>query len=322
VAATLGAEHVTRIAEVFDLGSAGRLSDGPVAAGKLGAIWRLDTDAGSWAVKVVDEIEPDELDEIEDGARFQERVFSAGVPTPAVRRTSSGDLIGEIGAARVRVHAWAQLEEPDVKLDPTAIGRLVAALHQVDFDGATGVHWWYSEPVGAGRWSELIGALRTAHAPFAHALDALVPELVSLEAYLGDAPRELRTCHRDLWADNVRRTRDGNLCVFDFDNAGLADPSQELALVLVEYGGDDARRARTIREAYADAGGDGRIDGPRTFAMVIAQLAHIVEEGCRRWLAATTDEARADNAAWVREFLDRPLTRRVVDTLVAACRAD
>lgn len=317
MAATFGAEHVTRILGAFDLGSAGHLSDGPVATGKLGAIWRLDTDAGSWAVKVVDEIEPDELDEIEDGARFQERVSSAGVPTPAVRRTSSGDLIGEIGAVRVRVHAWVQLEEPDFKLDPTAIGRLVAALHQVDFDGATGVHWWYSEPVGAGRWSELIGALRTAHAPFADALDALVPELVSLEAYLGDAPRELRTCHRDLWADNVRRTPDGSLCVFDFDNAGLADPSQELALVLVEYGGDDARRARTIREAYAEAGGPGRVDGPRDFAMVIAQLAHIVEEGCRRWLASETDADRDDNEAWVREFIDRPLTRELIDRLLS-----
>jgi hypothetical protein len=73
--------------EAFDLGSAGRLSDGPRGYGKLGAIWRLDTDAGSWAVKVVDEIDPDELDEIEDGARFQEAALAAGIPTPAIRRT-------------------------------------------------------------------------------------------------------------------------------------------------------------------------------------------------------------------------------------------
>ena len=51
--------------------------------------------------------------------------------------------------------------------------------------------------------------------------------------------------------------------------------------------------------------------------MPIAQLAHIVEEGCRRWLAATTDADRADNEAWVREFLDRPLTPDVVERLLA-----
>ena len=50
--------------------------------------------------------------------------------------------------------------------------------------------------------------------------------------------------------------------------------------------------------------------------MPIAQLLHIVDEGCRRWLAATADEDRADNEAWVREFLDRPLTRQVIDALL------
>ena len=144
-----------------------------------------------------------------------------------------------------------------------------------------------------------------------------MPELVALEAFLGAPPRSLRTCHRDLWADNVRRTAAGALCVFDFDNAGLADPSQELALVLVEFSGNDANRARAIQDAYAEAGGPGRVEGPRDFAMVIAQLAHIVEEGCRRWLAATSDDERASNDAWVHEFLDRPLTRDVIERLLA-----
>ena len=60
--------------------------------------------------------------------------------------------------------------------------------------------------------------------------------------------------------------------------------------------------------------------GPRDFAMPIAQLSHIVEEGCRRWLTATTDEERADNEGWVREFIDRPLTRDLIDRLLAAIR--
>jgi hypothetical protein len=103
--------------------------------------------------------------------------------------------------------------------------------------------------------------------------------------------------------------------VFDFDNAGLADPSQELALVLVEYGADPAR-ARVIRAAYAEAGGPGRVERPTDFAMPIAQLSHILVEGCRRWLAATTDLERTDNEGWVREFLDQPLTRAMIETLL------
>ena len=106
------------------------------------------------------------------------------------------------------------------------------------------------------------------------------------------------------------------MCVFDFDNCGPADPSQELAFVLAEFAIDGGERARTLVAAYADAGGTGRVTGPGTFSMVIATLGHIVELGCRGWLAATTDEAREDNAAWVAESTTRPFTRETVARLL------
>jgi Ser/Thr protein kinase RdoA (MazF antagonist) len=301
------------ILAAFDLGPWGRLSDGPVARGRLGSIWRLDTERGSWAVK---QVSGEDGGELLEGAAFQEAVLAAGVPTPAVRRTRAGELIADCGGMRARVHAWVDLHDPDPGLDPVEVGQLVAGLHRVEFAGTIGLDPWYTEPVGAARWSELVSGLRACGAPFADELDALRPELVAMEALLGGPPRELRTCHRDLWADNVRATRMGGLCVFDFDNAGLADPSQELALVLVEYGAEPGR-AGAIRAAYADAGGPGRVADPTDFAMPIAQLSHIVAEGCRRWMCATTDAERADNEAWVREFVDRPLTRAVIETLLA-----
>jgi len=224
--------------------------------------------------------------------------------------------VADCDGARVRLCTWVDLHPPDARLDAVDVGWLVAALHRVDFQGVVGLGSWYAEPVGAMRWAELVTVLRARHAPFADELESLLPELVAIEAYLGGPPRDLRTCHRDLWADNLRRVRDGSLCVFDFDNAGLADPSQELALILVEYCADP-RRAGVIRAAYAEGGGPGRVEHPTDFAMPIAQLSHILVEGCRRWLTATTDAERADNEAWVREFLDRPLTRPVIDALLS-----
>jgi Ser/Thr protein kinase RdoA (MazF antagonist) len=309
--------HVPSILAAFELGSWGRLSDGPVASGRLGSIWRLDAESGSWAIKQVGAIPDEELAELLEGAAFQEAALVAGVLTPALRRTRAGELIADCGGVRVRLHAWVDLHDPDAGLDPLDVGRLVAGLHRVDFAGAIGLDRWYTEPVGAARWSELVSVLRARHAPFADELDALIPELVAMEAYLGGPPRDLRTCHRDLWADNVRRARDGGLCVFDFDDAGLADPSQELALILVEYCTADPRRAGVIRAAYAEAGGPGRVEDPTDFAMSIAQLSHILAEGCRRWLTATTDAERADNEGWVREFVDQPLTRTVIEALLA-----
>jgi len=315
----LGPDAVEALVAAFDLGASGDLSAGPVARGRLGSIWRLDTDRGSWAVKEEDDLIDADLPELLGGAAFQEAALAAGVRVPAVRRSATGDVFATIDGVPVRVFAWVDLDPPDITLDPVAIGRLVAALHRVDFAGEVGEHPWYSAPVAQGRWSEIVGDLRQHDAPFVDELEALVPELVAMEDLLGEVPRDLRTCHRDLWADNVRRVgaTDGELCVFDFDNAGLADPSQELAAVLVEYAGTDPARAPVIRGAYAEAGGPGRAERPTDFAMPIAQLAHIAEEGCRRWLAATTDDDRADNEAWVREYLDRPLTRNVIASLLA-----
>ena len=312
----LAERHVPAILAAFDLGSQGQLSDGPVASGRLGSIWRLDTDLGSWAVKQVEDATELELAEIREGAAFQEAAFAAGVSTPTVRRARTGEVIATAGDLQVQLQGWVDLRPPVLDLDAADLGALVAALHRVDFTGTIGTDPWYEAPIGEDRWRNVIGDLRAGGAPFTDELEGLVPELVALEGFLGAPPRSLRTCHRDLWADNLRRTSAGSLCVFDFDNAGLADPSQELALILVEFGGGDPARSLAIQAAYADAGGPGRVESPRDFAMPIAQLAHIVVEGCRRWLAATTDDERASNDAWVREFTDRPLTGEVIERLI------
>ena len=303
----------------FGLGHKGILSEGPVASGKLGSIWQLTTDLGSWAVKEGDrEMRVGELEEIEDGARFQEAAVEAGVPVPSVVRTVGGDLFATVGETTVRVNGWVDLEPPDIRLDPAAVGQLVARFQRVPFAGSIPLDPWYASPVGERRWRSQLAALRAAGAPFADDLEALLPEILGVESMIDDAPGTLRTCHRDLWADNVRRTADGGLCVFDFDNAGLADPSRELAAILVEYAGWNLARAAAIRDAYAEAGGPGRVASPRDFSMVIAQLNHIGAEACRRWLAATDDEQRADNEGWVREYLDRPLSRGLVEALLDA----
>jgi Ser/Thr protein kinase RdoA (MazF antagonist) len=309
--------HVARLLAEFGLGDDGRLSDGPVAEGRVGSIWRLDTNLGSWAVKpVVGDLATERLAAIEDTTAFQEAASRDGVPCPAIRRTPSGSAVGDLGDLRVTVLSWVDLREPERDLDPGALGNLLARLHRVDYTGRLGLHPWYSDPVGAATWRAIAGDLRARRAPFADEIEALVPELVGLESLLGRPPRAVRTSHRDLWADNLRATRDGSLCLIDFDDAGLADPSGELAMVLVEFADPDPVRARLVRDAYRESGGPGRVLDPSDFAMPVAALCHILETGCRQWLAATTEGGRADNEGWVREFLDRPLTRARIEAIL------
>jgi Ser/Thr protein kinase RdoA (MazF antagonist) len=277
----------------------------------------LVTADGAWAVKEPFDHEPQDEDGLLEQAAFQDAARAAGVPAPAVVRTADGDVLVDVAGGRIRVYSWVDLLAPDPGADPVAVGELLARLHRVRRYRGAGVHWWYTDPVGPAEWDDLVGALKRGGAPFAASLAAARDDIVRAEEVL-TPPRALQLCHRDLWADNVLPTPDGGLCVIDWENAGLADPSQELAHVLFEFAGDGGQRARVLSAAYREGGGPGRVTGPGDFTMAIAALGHIARMHCRVWLASPAGASRVRAAAGVDEVLDRPLTVAVVDALLDA----
>jgi aminoglycoside phosphotransferase (APT) family kinase protein len=306
------------LARRFALGQAARLSGGPVARGKQGLVWRLDTAEGSWAVKVP--FRRSSEDEVRLATAFQEAAVAAGVPAPRVRRTTQGRVFAAIAGKQVRVYEWIDLRAPDPRLDPARVGAVVAAIHRVPFTAPGPLDPWYHEPVGAGRWDQLTGQLRQAGAPFAGRLAGLRDELVALEAWI-EPPQMLQTCHRDLWADNVLPTTDGGVCVIDWENSGPADPSQELGCVLFEFTRADPGRARALTGAYHQAGGPAAVNRRGHFSMLIAQLGHITEIAATDWLKpGPRSPHRSDSAAWIGEVLDEPHTRELLETILAAVR--
>ena len=303
------------ISDHYGLGDSAVLT-GPVARGEQGWVWRLDTRRGAWAVKELFVPRPEE--EVDAEAAFPEAAHAAGVPLPAIVRAVDGRVAHSLGPAQVRVYEWVDLFEPDANLDPAAVGRLVAEIHRVRMGAAGPVHPWYTEPVGAARWDELVVLLSAAGAPFADDLARFRDELVAMEGWL-EPPAAMQMCHCDLWADNVRGTPTGPLCVIDWENSGPADPSQELCLVLYEFGTGPTGRAKALYEAYLDAGGPGRVERRGTFSTVIAQLGHINEMACRRWLSAPADsDDRRHYAHRFAEFTSRPLTGAAIDDLLDA----
>ncbi|GAB4050894.1 phosphotransferase enzyme family protein [Catellatospora paridis] len=308
------------IAAQFDLGVGARLSAGPVANGRQGAVWQLETSDGRWAVKVL--FQPVGEDEVRPATLFHEAAHAAGVPTPRVCRTVTGTVFARVGDAQVRVYEWKDLKECDPGLDPALVGEVVAAVHQVPWTEDGPVHPWYREPVGPDRWDELVGQLSAAGAPFAGRLAGLRDELVALESWL-EPPTALRTCHRDLWADNVLPTADGGVCVIDWENSGPADPSQELACVLFDFARTDPGRVRALTSAYRQAGGPGVVSRRGHFAMLIAQLGHITEIAATDWLHPNArNRRREDSAAWIGEVLAEPHTRALLDGLLRVDTAD
>jgi hypothetical protein len=307
--------HAGAIADRYGLGEVDAFV-GPVARGELGWVWRLTTSMGVWAVK--EPIRPKSEREAREEADVQDAARAARIPAPEVMRTGDGDVLADLEGTQVRVSRWVDVLERDPLLDPVHVGVLIASIHRARLPDLRPEHPWYREPVGAQRWDELVRGLRAAGAPFAEELAAYRDELVALQAFI-EPPTSLQTCHRDLWADNVRGTVDGRLCVLDWEDFGLADPSQELCLVLFEYGAGVPGRARGIYRAYLGAGGPGRVDGRATFSMLIAQLSHIGEAGCAQWLAASDASPEREHAAsWVGEFLSQPLTRDAIARLLDA----
>jgi len=310
----LSGADAARVATAFDLGPSESLT-GPVARGVIGQVWRLETDRGAWAVK--EWFAQPDMDELAEGVEFQDAAMAAGIAAPVVVRTPNGDWAVEIHGSPVRVQAWVDLRDRDPSLDPAAIGRLIAALHQVPFEGTQPLHEWYTEPIGAARWDALITASQVADAPFAERFAARRDALVSLDAIV-EPPGATRTCHRDLWSDNLRSTVDGELCLIDWENCGLADPSMELAVVLWEFGRTDPERAHALSRAYVDAGGPGRVRRRSDFSMLIAQLGHIGTQACGDWLDAQTDEDRRFAESWFGEFVDEPHTIEQIEMLFDA----
>jgi hypothetical protein len=311
----LDVRHASALADRYSLGADAVLS-GPVARGEQGQVWRLSTSLGTWAVKEL-LVRQSQSDACAD-ADYQDAVRAAGVPMPGVVRTTTGDVLADLGPVLVRAYEWVDLHGPDLGLDPADVASVVASVHRVRVSGDGQVDPWHAEPVGSDRWDELVRALDTSGAPFSGDLARFRAELVALEGLL-ERPRDLQTCHCDLWADNVLGTPNGRLCVIDWENCGPADPSQELGMVLFEFARGNARRARSLYDAYVDAGGPGRIDRPGNFSMAIAQIAHIAEHDCERWLdpaASTLDRERS--ARRFAEFISRPLTRAVIDELLDA----
>ena len=302
------------VAAAFGLGPDAVL-DGPVARGQLGRIWRLRADGASWAVK--EWFAPPDVTAVEAHHEFSEAALAAGVFTPRSRPSVHGTVLADVSGTPVRVTEWVDLAPRSRRLDPAEVGRTVAHLHRAGGPTDERVGNWFATGVGAVGWHDMHRRLVAARAPFADELEELLPDLVAVESVI-EPHEQPRVCHRDLWADNVLASADGRVCIIDFENMGPADPAQELAMVLFEFGDDDPERARLVHAAYVDAGGPARVSRRGHFTMLVAEQAHITTYACARWIGESDVAERARLEAWFRETPEDPVTLARIDRVLAA----
>ena len=277
---------------------------------------QLVTDRGRWAVKRC--YAPQREADLVHTAHFLQSAIANGVPAPALVSSQDGRLVETVSGQQLRVYEWVDLRPVDRGIDVGRIGAAVARIHTATVTDCNSLEGWFTDPVHADEWDDLVRELTAARAPFAAALAGLRDELVDA-ATLVEQPINVRACHRDLFADNVRVTAGGELCVIDWDNAGLEDPDHELAMVIWEFCADDPSRAAPLHAAYREAGGPGRADRPAAFSMIVNVAGHLLHRAARLWLDPATATAERDRMAGAaQEWLDEPVTRPIVERLVDA----
>ncbi|WP_203706704.1 phosphotransferase [Asanoa iriomotensis] len=286
----------------------GRATNPPVyaARGELGRIWRLDTEGGTWAVKeaLVPVLEADAAADV----AFQLAVAATGVPLPSPVRTTDGQVTVRGPDAVLRVYEWVDLDP--AAPDPSAadLGDLLARLHRVRHPARGPVGEWFAAPLGPARWTALAAKAAKANAEWAGPLDEHLPELIALDALVRPPdPAKVRTCHRDLNADNVRRATGGHLVVLDWENSGPAQPEREFAALLWEVGDAAPAAAR----AYG-----GPPPEREHFSTAIAVQGHLLEFYGTRALDPTSPAEDRDRAtARLDAMLARPLTEKAIAEL-------
>ncbi len=272
-------------------------------------------------MKEVGALRRGELRSITEGAAFQEAALGGGRPRPG--RPPHGRWPAHRGPRRRPGEGrdWVDLASADPGLDPREVGELVAApasravhghgrrgpvVRRPGRGAARGAGWSRRCAPGARRSPAELGAMR--------------PRAAGARGVPGRAATRrcgpvIATCGPTTCA--ARRTAD---CACSTSTTP-ASPTRRASSppcsssTPITTSARAARSARRVRGTpAAPAASRRRATSRWSSRSCSTSWRRPAGDG---W-PSTTDEARADNEGWVREFLDRPRLRGLVEALLAA----
>lgn len=272
---------------------------------EIGRPWALQTRAGDWAARTVDDVFP--VTDGEDNARFQEAAVRAGVMLPAPVRSRAGAVVEIIDTHQWRVYEWMHsappLAAPVSATIAGAVGEILASIHALRLP-VPGVCPWNSVRFAALTWSEFAELAAAKGAGWAPLLAAAGPALASLQA-LGDGAltSEPVLCHNNLNPGNVRIGTGGRLIVTGWEHASGLPPEWELAAALASWavnpnGGINAAGARALIGGYRERAGSLPALSLNSFHGAATGLQNYVagQVNCALDAAGTDDERHADRS--------------------------
>ena len=309
------------VADAFDLGAPlGPMVE--VAGGEQARIWRLDTTAGSFAVKEPRRGFEPRVDGVD--VAFQEAVRAQTdvlMPMP-VRRPGGAFVVPDRRPAGPRLDAGSTWSRPTPDSTRAWSAGCSPRLHQVDYAPPGRRPRGRRRPLvprsgrAGGRGLDLASRVEVAGAPFAET-----------HAGRGAAPgRARRRSSRRLVTCGCVTATSGRTTCFGRPPASCASSTGTTAGRPTRATSSPARcsssasgqpdRMRALYDAYCAAGGPARLERPGQLTMLIAQFGHFWEMAAREWLdPESTDADRAHAEGRVAELMDPPLRVDAVCTL-------
>jgi Ser/Thr protein kinase RdoA (MazF antagonist) len=241
--------HADEVARTFGLGTV--RSATPVPGGLSNDLWRVDTDTGRYAVKVMrtNADAPDFRPNVEAAYAVERAAFGAGVPCPEPVSVD-GRCLATVGPELVRVHRWVDgrpVSPPDWL---EQAGALAARIHAVADHVEAPLD---DRPRGADGWADLAGHPDVPTA-LAARLHRHASDLAELEE--GTAASGLHVTHAGTHGDlDPKNTLalGTTLLALDWDAAGPRSIVREAVTVGLDWSTDVAGFARVLT-AYAAAG--------------------------------------------------------------------
>ncbi|MGW4942033.1 aminoglycoside phosphotransferase family protein [Actinoplanes sp. NPDC004185] len=278
----------TAVADAFGLGPP--VADPlPVSGGRSHLMWRLRTEDGDWAVKVLNRSrEAWWMDGYRIAAQVERTAWDRGIamPRPVLPADPVAPLLAECTVAdavlSIRVHEWCDgqvLGEagPEVL---RWVGETLAGLHELPV-GLRAADAMMHEPHEPHEWQQwLRDAPTDVPAGFLTAVRAHLPDIAQAKRILDQDRAEIRDrltpvfTHRDVKPDNILLTATDPVLV-DWDGAGLDFAEWEVIRAALAFSRDDDgwqhRRFEQILWAY-QAGSGRQLPAERgCFAGVLRQ---------------------------------------------------
>ncbi len=261
-------DHIHQLTEVFDLGSpGGGLCQVP--GGFHHRMWRLDTSNGSFAIKqLANDLDMKDAATVEriNATEITAREFSEhGVP--ALYSLANGrqhvQLLDGVGYL---VYPWTEAtacSKTGIKDKHTlTVAAILARMHRSDIC-VPELRDTPGLPLTAERVTDLVHLARQRNVPESKLLEARLADLLEIVALQAPALSVLQqdqvVSHGDLDHKNVLWTNAGEPLLIDWESARRLNPTYELLLEALDWGGITAtfntRPFVNFLEAYLDAGG-------------------------------------------------------------------